>query len=111
MSRHDPLITLQQMKSNCKEIINLSRGKDKNEIESNRLLCLAIVRLLEMLGEAANRVPEDIREENPDIPWIQIIGLRNRLIHGYDDIDLDVIWMIIVQDLPSLCTKLENLLA
>jgi len=58
------------------------------------------------VGEAANRVTNDTRQQHPDIPWTQIISLRNRLIHGYDAIDLDILWKILKEDLPVLIDRL-----
>ena len=58
------------------------------------------------MGEAANRVTNDTRQQHPDIPWTQIISLRNRLIHGYDAIDLDILWKILKEDLPVLIDRL-----
>lgn len=63
-----------------------------------------------MLGEAANRVPEDVRPKYPDLPWIQMIAARNRLIHGYDSVDFDILWEIIQNDLPILIIRLEDIL-
>ena len=65
--------------------------------------CLSIV------GEAATRVPEEECVQYPGIPWPEIVGLRNRLNHGYDAVDLDILWQIIVHDLPSLITTLETM--
>jgi uncharacterized protein with HEPN domain len=62
------------------------------------------------MGEAANRIPEEYQVEHTEIPWFQIIGARNRLIHGYDNIDSDILWNIINNDLPPLISKLDNLL-
>ena len=69
---------------------------------------LALVRLLEVVGEAASRVPVDFRDEHPEIPWIGVVGLRNRLIHGYDDVDYDVVWKILTEDIPAFVTELEQ---
>jgi len=63
-----------------------------------------------MLGEAAYRVPEEIRMKYPDLPWLQMIAARNRLIHGYDSIDFDILWAIIQNDLPTLITRLKEIL-
>lgn len=109
MSKHDPLVTLQQMRANCEEILFLVKGKSKTNLESDRVLSLAVVRLMELLGEAATRIPDEIRQENSKMPWIQMIGLRNRLIHGYDDIDFDVIWNVISKDIPLLLDQLSSL--
>ena len=71
----------------------------------------ALVRALELVGEAAPRVEESDRKLYPEIPWAQIVGLRNRLIHGYDAVDLKILWQIVKQDLPPLIRSLESILA
>ena len=63
-----------------------------------------------MLGEAANRVPEDLRNQYPDLPWFQMIAARNHLLHGYDSMDFNTLWVIIQTDLPVLIIQLEEIL-
>lgn len=75
------------------------------------MLQLALTRLLEIVGEAATRVPADVRALRPTIPWRQITGLRNRLIHGYETVDFDVIWLILEDDVPVLIEQLNAMLA
>jgi uncharacterized protein with HEPN domain len=72
---------------------------------------LALARLLEIVGEAAGRVSDETRALHSEIPWPQIIGLRNRLIHGYDAVDYDILWQIITDDLPALLAILEKALS
>jgi uncharacterized protein with HEPN domain len=74
------------------------------------ILNLALVRLLEIVGEAAARVPDDVRTRHSVIPWPQIVGLRNRLIHGYDTVDFDILWQIVIVDLPPLIGELDRIL-
>ena len=69
------------------------------------------VQLCQILGEAARRVSDPKRQQHPEVPWPQIIALRNRLIHGYDTIDLDILWQILTADLPSLVTALGDILS
>jgi uncharacterized protein with HEPN domain len=71
---------------------------------------LALTRLIEIVGEAAYRVPDSIQIKYPDFPWLQMIGVRNRLIHGYDSVDFDILWTIVNHDLPLLITRLESIL-
>jgi uncharacterized protein with HEPN domain len=66
------------------------------------------MRQLEIMGEAARRLSEETRLEIPEIPWRQIISMRNRLIHGYDDVDLVIVWETIQNDLPPLIAQLEK---
>lgn len=84
------------------------RGRSRTDIDADRQLNLALVRLLEIVGEAAARTTDRERGLYPDIPWMEIIGLRNRLIHGYDSVDFDILWNIITKDLPPLIEKLER---
>ncbi|MCX5647553.1 MAG: DUF86 domain-containing protein [Planctomycetota bacterium] len=70
-----------------------------------------MVRLLEIIGEAANRVPATDRERYAQVPWEQIIGLRHRLIHAYDRVDFDILWQIVTRDLPPLVAEREKILA
>jgi uncharacterized protein with HEPN domain len=91
MSARDPNVSLGQILAYAKEAVEISRGKTRSDLDRERLLNLALTRLLEMLGEAANRVPEEVRTQYPDLPWFQMIAARNRLIHGYDSVDFDVL--------------------
>lgn len=110
MSRHDSELSLHQMLDHAREAMTLSKGKSSAELIDDRVLALALVRLMEIVGEAANRVPKEEQSRHPAIPWAQIIGLRNRLIHGYDAIDYEVLWHILNRDLPGLIFSLEKIL-
>ena len=110
MSKHDPELTLRQILRYALEAIDISQGKTRRDLDQERLLNLALTRLIEMLGEAANRVPEEVRNLYPDLPWLQMIAARNRLIHGYDSVDFDILWSIIQNDLPNLITRLKEIL-
>ncbi len=109
MSKHDSQVTLRQMLEYAQEAVDLCQGKERSDLDKERLLELALVRLLEIIGEAANRVPATEQAAHPEIPWAQIVGLRNRLIHGYDAVDLDIVWQIIQQDLPPLIVSLQEI--
>ena len=85
-------------------------GKTRSDLDNDRLLNLALTRLLEIIGDAANRVPDSVQVKYPKLPWLQMIGLRNRLIHGYDNVDFDILWAIVTQDLPGLIAQLEIIL-
>ena len=108
MSKHDTLIRLQDMLDHALEASALMQGRTRSDLNADRVLSLALVRLLEIVGEAANRIPAEVQVQHPDIPWREIIGLRNRLIHGYGAIDLDIVWRIIMADLPPLIKALEK---
>jgi len=109
MSRHDDRVRLRHMLNYGQEALALSRGRQRADLESDHVLELALTRLLEIIGEAANRVSPETQEQDPQIPWRQIAGLRHRLIHGYDAIDLDILWDIVQHDLPFLLAALERI--
>ena len=88
----------------------IAQGKNRADLDQDRLLNLALARLVEIIGEAANRIPEEVQERYPELPWLQMIGARNRLIHAYDSVDFDILWVIVNQDLPALIGQLENIL-
>ena len=111
MSPPKDLIRLQHMMDYAREALQLVLGKSRNDLDSDRLLGLALIRLMEMIGEAANRVSPEYKSCYASIPWSQIIGLRNRLIHGYDDVDMDILWEILNQDLPGLVSELERIIS
>jgi uncharacterized protein with HEPN domain len=87
------------------------RDRTRAELDTDEMLSLAMVRLIEIVGEAASRISDQIKQSNPQIPWTQIAGTRNRLIHGYFNVDLDIIWSIVQDDLPSLIEHLERILS
>ena len=80
---------------------------DRVQFETNHLLQDAVVRNLELVGEAATRIPEDVRLAHQDIPWRQIIAMRNQLIHAYLGVDLDVVWDVVQVELPLLIQQLK----
>jgi uncharacterized protein with HEPN domain len=109
MSQRDVELRLRHMLDAAREARQLTADRARAEFDDDRTLKLAIVRLLEVLGEAAARVPEDFRSRHPRLPWAEIVGLRNRLIHGYYEVDYDVVWQILQEDLPPLVERLSGL--
>jgi len=111
MTEHDPRVGLCQMRDHAQEALDLVRGRTREDVEGDRVVSLALVRLLEIVGEAANRIPPSDRDRHPQVPWAQVIGLRNRLAHGYDRVDLDIVWQIVTRHLPLLVAELDNILS
>ena len=93
------------------EALEFVRGTRRVDLDRNRMLVLCLVKELEIIGEAASRVSNDVRSQHGAIPWQDISGMRNRLIHAYFDVDLDVVWNTVSNDLPQLKAGLEKLLA
>lgn len=82
MSRRDPRLPFFQIREHVKEIIEISEGKSREDLDQDRIYNLAITRLIEIIGEAANRVSIEFQSKYSQIPWMQMISARNRLIHG-----------------------------
>lgn len=111
MTRHDDDVRLRHMLDHAREAIALTRVRSRSDLDNDRLFELGLVRLIEIIGEAAARVTSDCQAGHPQVPWQQVVAMRNRLIHGYDSVDLDVLWNTIEEDLPPLVAELEKVLA
>jgi uncharacterized protein with HEPN domain len=94
----------------AQKIVTFTENKSRQELENDDLLALAIERALEIVGEAAKQISEDIKIQHPEVRWDEITATRNRLIHGYFDVDLEIVWMIIEKDLPPLIQQLSAIL-
>jgi uncharacterized protein with HEPN domain len=92
------------------EALEFIHGKNRSDLDTDRMLVLSLVKELEIIGEAANKVSAETRSQSNAIPWQDISGMRNRLIHAYFDVDLDVVWSTVTKDLPSLKAELDRLL-
>lgn len=110
MSRRDDRVSMQQMRDHAQEAVTMGSGKTRDDLAADRKLQLALTRLIEIVGEAASRVSQETRLCHPDVPWAAIISMRNRLIHGYDTVDLAVLQSTVSDDLPPLTARLESIL-
>jgi len=108
MAQHDDSVSLQHMLDHARETVKMISGKRREDLNVDRMLELALVRLIEIIGEAAGRVSLEGRSRYPSIPWRDVVGMRNRLAHGYDRVDLDVLWDTVELDLPPLIAELEK---
>lgn len=104
------LVRVKHMYDGAGEIQKFTNGKTRHDLEHDRLLSLAIVHLLEIIGEAANKVTPDFRAKYSQIPWKSIVEMRNRLIHGYYDIDLDIVWKTVTNEIPPLYNSLAEII-
>jgi len=109
MSRHEDTVRIRHMLDYARETLALVQGRSRRDLDSDRVFSLALVRLLEIVGEAASRVSQEARLQYSHIPWWQVVNLRNRLIHGYHEVDFDILWQIVIQDLPPLIAELEEI--
>ena len=90
------------------EACGLIRDETRQDLDTDRKLSLALVRLLEIVGEAANGISSGYRQDHPELPWSGMVSMRNRLVHGYFDINLDIVWKTVQEDLPYLLEKLQS---
>jgi uncharacterized protein with HEPN domain len=109
MSKDDE-IRLRHMLDAARKAVSFVKGRSRRDLDSDEMLALAVTRLIEVIGEAARGLSQEFKNNNPYIAWKQIAGTRDHLIHGYFDVDLDIIWAILTQDLPPLIKELEKLL-
>lgn len=106
--RKDDAIRLRHMLDAALEAQAFAAAHSRMDLDGDRQLLLALVKDIEIIGEAAARVSTSARVECPGIPWQDIVTMRHRLVHGYFDIDLDIVWNTVVEDLPALVVELER---
>jgi len=104
------VIRLKHMLDAANEIVSFTKDISQTEFEHDRKIQLSVVHLLEIIGEAGNQVSDDVKNHNTIIPWNHIIGMRNRLIHGYFDIDLNIVWKTAREDIPPLIDQIKDIL-
>ena len=109
MTRHTDQSRLRHMLDHAVEAVDLIRGQTRADLDADRKLNLALVRLVEIIGEAAACVSNGERSKYPAVPWEDIIGMRNRVVHGYDEVDLDVLWDVVELHLPPLIEELRRI--
>lgn len=105
--RRDDEIRLRHMLDAAREVLSFARGRTRDELDRDRQLVLALLKDIEIVGEAARQVGEPTRQRLSEIPWERIVGMRNRLVHAYYDINLDIVWKTVREDLPKLIALLE----
>jgi uncharacterized protein with HEPN domain len=96
---------LRHMRDAVREAIEMATGQRREDLDTDRKLCLSLVHLLETIGEAAKGVSPEYRHEHPDLPWKKIAGMRDRLVHGYFEVNLDIVWRTVTEDLPPIRRK------
>ena len=105
----DDDVRIRHMLDATREAVAFVEGRSRPDLDTDRKLNLSLVRLLEIIGEAARGISPEFREAHPDLAWKKMVGMRDHLIHGYFDINLDVVWETVKNDLPPLIEKLEKI--
>jgi len=103
-------VRLRHMLEAALEIQQYVQSATRGDLKSDRKLVHSLVRLLEIIGEAANQVSSELRDQVPEIPWTVMVGMRNRLVHAYFAINLNVVWSTSSEDIPPLISQLRSLL-
>lgn len=110
MLKHD-VIRIKHMIDAAKEALSFAQGRTREGFCKDRMLLLSLIKDIEIIGEAASKVTGEFRSNHPEVPWAFIVAMRNRLIHGYFDIDTDRVWDTVNIDLPTLLRQLEGIVA
>jgi uncharacterized protein with HEPN domain len=109
MRPREDTILIRDMLDYARRATTALEGRSRRDLDHDVVLVGALERFIEVIGEAAGRLSEGTRETAPEIPWHEIIAMRNRLVHGYFAVDLDILWTVVHDDLPGLTEALERL--
>ena len=102
-------IRLRHMLDAAQDAISFAEGRTRKDLDSDRQLVMAVVKCVEIIGEAANQISSETQAEIPSLPWRDIIDMRHRLVHAYYDINPDVVWSTIQHDLPFLLNAIQTI--
>jgi len=102
-------IRIRHMLDAAEEVIGFTSGRERADLDNDRMLLFAVVRGIEIIGEAATKVSPGTRGVSPEIPWAAIVTMRHRLIHGYFDVDPDIVWRTATEEVPALIPLLRDL--
>ena len=108
--RAEDRIRLLHMVEASQAALRFMAGRQRSDLQTDQMLLFAVLRTIEVIGEAASKVSEDVRVANVGIPWKAIVGMRNRLVHAYFDVDPEVVWETVQVEIPEILAKLTALL-
>ena len=106
----DPRILIEEIMESIARIEEYTRGIERDEFFQEAWIQDAVIRRLEIIGEAVKNIPDDFRARDADIPWRQIAGMRDVLIHVCFGVNLERVWMVVVRDLPDLKSRISGIL-
>lgn len=96
------------MIESAEDVLQFMAGRSRQDLDQDRMLRYAVVRAIEIIGEAASKITTETRASHADLPWAAMIGMRNRLVHAYFDIDTDILWVAASQEVPVLLDQLKS---
>jgi uncharacterized protein with HEPN domain len=105
----DDRVRLQHMIDAIESATRFAEGRSREDLDSDEMLLFALVRAIEVVGEAAASVSPEGRAQMPDVPWSEIVGMRNRLVHAYFDINRQILWSTVTLALPPLLAQLRSM--
>lgn len=105
------LIRLRHMVDSAREALGFIEGRSRSDLNTDRMLSLSLVKSVEIVGEAAYQISDEMKARYPQIPWQDIMGMRHRLVHAYYAINLNILWTTVTKDLPPLVDQLEHILS
>jgi uncharacterized protein with HEPN domain len=108
--QRDDRSTLEQMLETATRLRQHARVRTREALEADDVAQLALLHLIQRLGEGASRLSADFRAAHPEFPWAEMIGMRNRIVHGYDDLDPDILWRVSSEDIEPVIAGLERAL-
>jgi uncharacterized protein with HEPN domain len=108
MSKHDPKVRLLHMRDYVRKSLEFAQVQCRNDLDIDEKFALALTHLVELVGEAASQFPRELQKDYPKIPFKKIIAMRHRLIHGYYQVNYDILWDTVTQDFPELLKELES---
>ncbi len=105
----DDLTRVKHMLDSANEALSFIKNKTRKDLDQDRMLVLSLVKSIEIIGEAANSITNDLKSKYQAIPWQDIIKMRHRLIHTYFDVDYDIVWKTVIDELPLLVKELKKI--
>jgi len=108
--KKNPIIFIEHILESINKIKDFSKNLSKEELSKNELNKYALIRAIEIIGEAVKNLPSDFKDKYPNIPWSKIAGMRDKLMHHYFGVNFDNVWEVIKQDIPKLEQDIEEII-
>lgn len=104
-------VRLHHIADSLNSAVRFAKGRERGDLDTDEMLLFALVQAIQIAGEAASKITAETRAALVDLPWTSLIGMRNRLVHAYFDIDKDILWTTVTEAAPPVAERLKNVLA